>query len=305
MGLAFAARLGQVSRKFLIVTADDFGLDPAVNEAVRRATLSGILTATSLMVAAPAAEDAVQTARSVPGLRVGLHLVLADGPAVLPPRLIPDLVDTNGRFPEDMLRNSLRFATSAAVRAQLAAEIRAQFEAFARTGLALDHVNAHKHFHLHPTVLKLVLRIGGEFGARAVRVPREPLWFASRAGGAGSAAGAACLVPWLANMRRRIRSSGMLCNDQVFGIACSGRLDRNTMLAILAQLPPGITEIYLHPAVATAGPITPTMATYRHSEELQALLDPAVLEARRASQALCGGYSDLRGVLEAADHPTA
>ena len=283
-----------MSRKFLIVTADDFGLDEAVNEAVRRATLEGILTAASLMVAAPAAQGAVRLARTLPTLRVGLHLVLADGGSVLPPRLIPDLVDHNGRFPEGMLRNSLRFASSASVRAQLAAEIRAQFEAFANTGLVLDHVNAHKHFHLHPIVLDLLLRIGDEFGAFAVRVPREPLWFARQAAGAGSAVGTASLAPWAASMRHRIRSRGMVCNDQVFGIACSGRLNRDTLLQILGRLPEGVTEIDLHPAVATAAPIAQSMASYRHSEELDALLDPAVLQARAASGAVCGGYADLR-----------
>jgi hopanoid biosynthesis associated protein HpnK len=293
-GATAAGCLGPVKRKFLIVTADDFGLDEAVNEAVRQAALNGILTAASLMVAAPAAADAVRLAETIPTLRVGLHVVLADGNSVLPQRLIPDLVDANGRFPEDMLSSSLRFVTSASVRAQLAAEIRAQFEAFARTGLRLDHVNAHKHFQLHPTVLDLVLQIGAEFGAFAVRVPQEPLWFAMQSGGAGAAASSASLLPLLGRMRRKLRSTGMICNDQVFGLACSGRLDRLTMLAILTRLPPGVTEIYLHPAVATTQPISPSMSSYRHSEELAALLDPVVIDARTASQAICGGYADVK-----------
>jgi len=283
-----------MSRKFLIVTADDFGLDKAVNEAVRQAAVNGILTAASLMVAAPAAEDAVQIAKVLPMLRVGLHVVLADGSPVSAPEAIPDLVDGNGRFAPGMLLNSLRFVTSPTVRAQLEAEIRAQFAAFARTGLTLDHVNAHKHFHLHPTVLELLLRVGSDYGAFAMRVPREPLWFARQAGGAANAAGAACLTPLLLRMRRRIRSHGMVSNDRVFGIACSGRLDRRTMRSILTQLPAGVTEIYLHPAIATAQPITPSMASYRHSEELEALLAPEVMEARAVSQAAYGGYADLR-----------
>ena len=38
-----------------------------------------VLAATSLMVGADAAADAVERARRLPDLRVGLHLVLADG----------------------------------------------------------------------------------------------------------------------------------------------------------------------------------------------------------------------------------
>ena len=57
--------------KRLIVTADDFGAAVEVNTAVERAHRDGILSAASLMVAAPAANDAVQRARAMPSLRVG------------------------------------------------------------------------------------------------------------------------------------------------------------------------------------------------------------------------------------------
>jgi hopanoid biosynthesis associated protein HpnK len=159
--------------QLLIVTADDFGLHHDINAAVERAHCQGILNAASLMVSAPAAADAVATRAPATGLRVGLHLVLADGVATLPCDQIPDLVDASGRFGSAMVRDGFRFFFLPRVRAQLAAEIRAQFEAFAATGLPLDHVNAHKHFHLHPTVLSLILSIGRDYGMRAVRLPRE------------------------------------------------------------------------------------------------------------------------------------
>ncbi|MGH8180307.1 MAG: hopanoid biosynthesis-associated protein HpnK, partial [Steroidobacteraceae bacterium] len=181
----------------LIVTADDFGLHPAVNRAVAQAASEGVLTAASLMVGSPATLDAVRCARELPGLSVGLHLVLADGWSVLPQRSIPALVDAQGRFGNNMVRDGVRFFALPTVRRQLEAEIRAQFQAFADTGLVLDHVNAHKHFHLHPTLLEMLLRIGAEFGAPAVRLPREPAWVARRTGGtiAGPAV-AGLLSPW-------------------------------------------------------------------------------------------------------------
>src|SRR3984885_904768 len=140
-------------QRFLIVTAADFGLHEAVNQAIERESRDGILTAASLMVGAPAAADAVRRARKLPHLRVGLHLVLADGRAVLPPESIPSLVDQTGYMNSRMFVNGVRFFALPGVRRQLEAEIRAQFAAFARTGLTLDHVNVHKHFHLHPTLL--------------------------------------------------------------------------------------------------------------------------------------------------------
>jgi len=160
--------------KRVVITADDFGLSEAVNEGIEQAHRDGILTSASLMMGGPAVEDAVRRARRLPRLRVGLHLVVIEGPAVLPRRRIPDLVDDAGWFPSDQLALGVRYFFRLGIRRQLAAEIRAQFGAFAATGLALDHADAHKHMHLHPTVGAMMLAIGREFRLRAVRVPLEP-----------------------------------------------------------------------------------------------------------------------------------
>lgn len=269
-------------RRLCIITADDFGLATAVNEAVERAHRSGVLTAASLMVGAPAAADAAQRARANPGLRVGLHLTLCDGHAVLPQRQIPDLVDADNRFHDNMVSAGWRFFALPRVRAQLAAEIRAQYSAFAALGLTLDHLDAHKHFHLHPTVLSLALRLGREFGLRAVRVPAEPGAISTR-----------LLSPWLALMRARLQRAGMVYNDQLFGLAHSGRMDEARLLQVIAGLPPGVSEIYLHPATLCAAAITPAMAGYRHGDELAALLSPAVRAALSNPTIRLGGYADI------------
>src|SRR5262245_3071769 len=138
--------------KQLVVTADDFGLAGEVNEAVETAHQRGILTAASLMVAGPASQDAVARAQKLPRLRVGLHVVLVEGLPVLPPERVPGLVGAKGCFRTDMARLGLDIALRTDVRRQLRAEIEGQFEAYRATGLALDHVNAHKHFHLHPMI---------------------------------------------------------------------------------------------------------------------------------------------------------
>ena len=263
-------------RTGLIVTADDFGLHEAVNEAVERAHLEGILDAASLMVTASATADAVERARRLPRLAVGLHVVLADGPALLPAARIPDLVGPDGCFSDRMVRDGFRFFFLPHVRKQLAAEIRAQFEAFAAFGLPLDHVNAHKHFHIHPTVLSQILTIGRDYGLKAVRLPAEPgmsLWMKS----------------WLALMRRQLDHHGIFYNDRVFGITHSGAMDENAWLDILARLPPvGLTEVYGHPA--TRGRFPRSAVNYRHADELAALLSSRVRAAIEERGLLRGGF---------------
>jgi hopanoid biosynthesis associated protein HpnK len=264
----------------LIITADDFGLHPRVNQAVELASRNGVLTAASLMVGAPAAQDAVQRARNLPSLRVGLHLVLADGTAILPRAMIPALVDAQGGFGDNMLRDGFRFFFLPHVRKQLAMEIRAQFDAFARTRLPLDHVNTHKHFHLHPTVLSLILKIGKEYGMRAMRLPCEidtPWW----------------LKPWVARMRAQLDQANIAHNDYVVGIFRTGRMDEHSMLDAISRLPAGVGEIYCHPATPGDGALTPGMRTYRHEDELAALLSTRVAAALGAAHATRGGFADI------------
>src|SRR5258708_34155332 len=126
------------------------------------------------MVAGAAASEAVARARRLPKLRVGRHVVLVEGAPALPPEKLPDLVDRSGQFRTDMARLGFDISVKAAARAQLAAEIEAQFAAYAATGLPLDHVNAHKHFHLHPTIAGTIIAVGRRYGMKSLRVPVEP-----------------------------------------------------------------------------------------------------------------------------------
>jgi hopanoid biosynthesis associated protein HpnK len=265
----------------LIVTADDFGLHDSVNEAVELAYRAGTLNAASLMVAAPAATNAIRRARQLPGLRVGLHVVLADGWSML----------DGERMSGEMLIKAVRMFSMPAARRRLEAETRAQFAAFARTGLKLDHVNAHKHFHVHPTIFSVLLKVGRDYGMPPMRLPDEPFWFAARSGALSGAANR-LIFPWIASMKRRLRRERVFHNDHLFGIAGSGDMNEARLLDVLRRLPPGVSEIYLHPATRPGGVIAESMSRYRHADELAALMSPRVRDAIDAV-AVRGGYQDV------------
>jgi hopanoid biosynthesis associated protein HpnK len=281
----------------LIVTADDFGLDAAINEAVEQACTGGVLTAASLMVGQPAAADAVERARRLPGLRVGLHVTLTGGARpVLAAEKLPDLVDAEGRLPTDLAGFGWRLAASSRVRRQAEAEIRAQFQAFADTGLALDHANAHQHYHMHPFVLERIVRIGRGFGLRAVRVPFEPLWLA-RTGSAGApSAGRLSALGWAMGaswMRRRLRRDGLACNDVLFGLRRTGRLDEAALCQALEKLRAGIAEVYLHPATRSGARERLAGVGVYATEEFDALMSPRVQQRLQALRASVGGFLDI------------
>ncbi len=266
--------------KQLIVSADDYGLSAEVNEAVERAHRDGILRAASLMVGAPAAPDAIRRARALPTLRVGLHVVVVNGRPLLSPDRVRPLVDGDGNFPTDLAAAGIRYFFDPGARRALEAEIRAQFDAFARTGLPLDHVNAQNHMHVHPTVLGIIIKVGAGYGMRAVRVPREP-------------GGAAFLTPWLALMRARLHRAGITTNDAVLGIRDSGHMTRARVLELLDALPPGISEMYFHPATGAWPGIDPQIAAYDFAGELDALVSPEVSAKLTAIGIAPRAYSDL------------
>ncbi|MEI6985319.1 MAG: hopanoid biosynthesis-associated protein HpnK [Rhodospirillaceae bacterium] len=260
--------------KRVIITADDFGMAVAVNEAVEIACRVGVLTTASLMVGAAAADDAVERARRLPCLRVGLHVVLVDGQPLLPSELLPALVGTDGRFLRNLTAAGFRYFFLPGARRQLEAELRAQFTAFAATGLALDHVNAHNHFHLHPTVLGLILKVGREFGLRAIRLPREP-WL--------SGLGEWALSPWTALLRGRLRRAGIRCNDFVLGLTNTGAMTEAVVLELLERLERAggldndrVAEFYFHPATSRCPELIANMPGYDHEGELQALTSERV-----------------------------
>ncbi len=240
-----------------------------MNEAIELAHRQGILTTASLMVAGPAAADAVRRAKALPSLAVGLHLVAVEGDSVLP-----------GAPPigSDQFRLGLDYFFSPGGRRRLSAEIAGQYRAFAATGLRLDHANAHKHMHVHPTVGRLLIETGRDFGLHALRIPAEPPAL-MRACGMPQGPGARAMNWWTKLLRHMGRRAGLIMNDWVLGLAWSGHMTADRLLQAAPRLPPGLGEIYFHPATARDALFTRLMPDYEPEAELAALLDPAVRAA--------------------------
>lgn len=254
----------------IIFSADDFGLTESVNEAVERSHLEGRLTQASLMVAAPAAADAVRRAKMLPGLKVGLHLVLVDGDSRLGHARLPHITGLDGRFSTNQAALGVRYFFSPAARRELRTEIEAQFAAFAATGLELHHADAHKHFLLHPTIARMMIEVGKRYGLKRLRVPAEPPAIMAALGEKISA-GDRALYGWTKLLRWQAR--GLEVPDQVFGLKWSGHMTREKIERLLPLLPDGRTEIYTHPATRRDAALVKLMPDYEHVVEFEALLN--------------------------------
>ena len=224
-----------ISRKRLVVNADDFGFTPDVNEGIVEAHRRGILTATTLMANGAAFEDAVRLSREVPTLDIGCHLVLVGGNSVINGKPLPRTV---GRLLGAMVCRNITVLE----------ELRAQVLRILEAGIRPTHLDTHKHTHLAPPVLKAVARLGEEFGIPWVRRPFDfPL----------SAVGNRAPSPrqWtsrgLGLLRRRfhrvLESHRCRTTDYFAGFQITGRFRTRELVDLIHVLPDGTTELMCHP----------------------------------------------------------
>ncbi len=266
-------------RRFLIINGDDFGLSSGHNQAIIDAHEQGVLTSTSLMVTAPAFDEAVTLAKAHPNLAVGLHLVLGCGKAVLPPSEIPHLVDAQGNFSDQNNLAGIRYNLSPQARRELPLEIRAQLEKFRATGLQLSHVDGHNHMHFNPAVLHALAELAEEFNINVIRLPYEELRITLKLDSNGFVE----KLMWsmiIAGLRRygervlKSKKSGFA--DRVYGWLETGQMTEFYLLGLIPQIRANLVEIYSHPAIALPGEPKP----YGLAEaEFEALLSAQVREA--------------------------
>jgi len=256
-------------KRRLIVNADDFGLSHAVNEAVIRAHRDGILTSASLMVNEPACDEAVKLAKENPKLGVGLHITLLMGHSALPAGKIPGLVNNRGEFSDSPVSTGMKYFFDSSLREQLRAEIRAQFEKFRATGLPLDHVNGHLHFHLHPVVFKILMEDSDTLGISHLRLTRD-CFSRSRRTSHGHLLyriSNAAIFEMLSSRARRPLEQKKIRHARItFGLLQNARVDEEYILKLLPELPPGDSELYSHPS----------LGEFKH--EFDALVSPRVRE---------------------------
>jgi chitin disaccharide deacetylase len=244
----------------LIVNADDFGLTSGVNRAIAEAHREGIVSSATLMASGAAFEDAVQTARSLPGLSVGCHVVLVDGSPVAPPGGLDTLLAIRSAEPQKFYSSLSAFAARATLggfdREQLVEEITAQIRKIQAAGIAVTHLDSHKHAHIFPEILAAMLRAARICGVPAIRSPFVPMkailaqHFAGRRTLLKRYGQVRVLNAFAPHFRRQIKRSGLLAPDGIIGIIETGLLDHALLRQALASLPEGTWELVSHPGYA-------------------------------------------------------
>lgn len=211
----------------VIIHADDFGLHRSVDTAIRLGHERGVISSASILIEGAAAKEAIDIARALPSLDLGLHFTLTGREGGLT------------RFFADWVRGKMRRAdVTAALHRQLGMALRTQ-------RLTLSHIDSHQHLHALPPIMDAVCRAAKDCDIRCVRVPEDGPAFA-RVPPSRRAQSAALRV--CARLSRRIVARyGLTTTDHFSGMAVSGHLTRPTLADYIARAKPGTTEIVCHP----------------------------------------------------------
>ena len=241
------------TKRRLIITADDLGRWPEVNDAVMAGYDAGILTGAGLRVSAPASHSAMVSAAMRPSMGVGLHLVLCGGLATMPRKHVSGLVDNAGNFTRRPLEAAWLFRRRGGLRGELRIEIRAQIEKFLASGLFLSHISAPYNLHLHPTVMSILKELARDYPISAIRKPCRTLWDwsqrYSRPGWERSLETRMMrpVIGW-----GRLRSRMFLGPDRVEPLSPERPVTEHAVAERLTKVGPGVTEFVCYPGSLAA-----------------------------------------------------
>jgi len=272
--------------KNLIVNADDLGWTEGVNRGIVEAFRHGIVTSASLLANGAAFAGGVKTARSAPGLGVGVHLNLSDGSPVADRESVMSLLNDDGEFaggPESLL---LKRARRGLVLREVEEEWDAQIQRVTDAGIQPTHIDGHKHVHMLPGLLEIALRLAKKHGIGAIRMSLEESSLrAALASGVKQRAGvvmkqgvqARGLKLLARDAREQAGRAGIATADYFCGIAQTGELTPEGVAQLLKTLPEGTTELMCHPGyVDEALEKTPTRLQKSRQTEMEILTDTAI-----------------------------
>jgi predicted glycoside hydrolase/deacetylase ChbG (UPF0249 family) len=258
----------------IIINADDFGLCEGVNKAVAQAHTQGVLTSTTIMANMPAARQAVEIARQLPTLGVGVHLNLFVGKPVSKSACVDCLLAVDGQFAFSPSMLSLLSAVKRKIRNAIATELAAQIQWVIDNGLKPTHLDSHKHIHNFPVIFPIVCELAKRFKIAAIRWPFEPKqvcqkpWPLPFEGGAKRAA----VVRAMAKINRK-QNPAFLKTQAVLGIAHTGKIDIDFLKTAALQDLAETVEVITHPGFINGLDKLETRLIHERKMELDVLCD--------------------------------
>ena len=273
--------------KRLIVSADDFGLTEGINNGIIKSFKEGIVTGASLMANMPSFEHAVDLARRNPDLAVGIHLNLFKGRPLQAISKVPSLADAEGIFytlPEFIKRLLLRKI----IIDELESELRSQIERIFAAGLKASHLDSHRHFHIYPPILRVIIKLAKEYEINKIRCPLGISIFTPSA--------KELVLTSLSWKARSILKKNNIKHNQSFFdlVKIENSKEPSVAFARFCEgLGQGVTELDCHPGFVT-GELDGVEATiHDRGKQIRILTDPGILKLLQKYKVKLITYDDI------------
>lgn len=226
---------GRKNDRILIINADDAGMSHGSNLAIMNAIKNGLVTSASIMVPCPWFTEIASFARENPKSDFGIHLTHTSEwknyrwSPLCSKAETPGLYDKDGFMSRDV---KTVYASSNPLEAYK--EGKAQIKKAMRSGIKPTHIDSHMGammFDIRYAMMYIML--AKEFDL-PLRIPSQKLLQAKNAGA----------------LRSMLDKSGLIYPDNlVYGEKRNKKeTAKQYWSRILKNLPPGVTEIYIHPA---------------------------------------------------------
>jgi predicted glycoside hydrolase/deacetylase ChbG (UPF0249 family) len=284
--------------KQLVINADDFGADEARNAGIIEAIQKGIVTSTSILANGPAFKDTIIQIPSLnPAASFGIHINLSEGKPVTSNLRL--LIGDDGNFlKKAAAHRRLTESRNQELGKEISEEVSAQVERLLESGIRIDHLDGHQHVHVFSAVFPIALKIARHYGIPWVRIPEESAPFSNPEG----------IPRWLRQevqffsriakkARLQVKGDGVKIPDHFRGLDLKGRFSVPVLCDLLQKLPPGLTELMVHPGRVPKehrGPFS-GFSTIDRERELETLLDPRFQEALKHSQTSLTPFPNKEG----------
>ena len=156
---------------WIIINADDFGLNEHCSKAIAQAFREGKITDTTMMATGEYFDEAVVLAKEQGFIdNIGIHLNLTEGePLTEDIKACPRFV-TDGRFNKVYNRTK---PLSNDEKAAIYKELTAQVEKIQSAGIKLTHADSHHHIHTGIFVAPIAVKVCKEHGITKMRLHRN------------------------------------------------------------------------------------------------------------------------------------
>ncbi len=255
--------------KYLIVAADDFGLNKSIDEGVVKAYKDGIVTSLALMPTGADFKEALYLVRSLNLKEIGAHLALTETAPLTDPAKIPGLTVNGSLFPASYMQFFAGFFLKKIKRDEIKAELKKQLCVLEETGIQIKSLSSHEHIHMMPAITDIFIELAKEFSIPSIRYLGNDRLVSPIS--LKKIYKIMLLRYFGKKMGEKLDRAGIARTDDFLGLADSGNLEEDTLLRLLKTLKDGVTELVCHPGFLSPEVLNRCVFHWKCESDLAAL----------------------------------